>query len=216
MLKDAILKIRKAAKEAQQKCPVESIAAIEQVAEDIENLNALINKELNKIESDRNLDDNIKRFEIRKMLEKAGRKLELLQANRTNLTLIEELEAKLVHESLTKDESVLKFLREREVRDRLYGIPSVQILSHFRKPLFDGSNKLLLDAILNSPPGFEMLPKDILQKLKTVRAKILNPEIAGELERIRRLYTSIEKIFWLVKKELDKKRREFLPKSLKK
>ena len=69
MLKDAILKARKALKEAQEKYPVESAAAIEQVYADIKNLNTFINKEFDIIESDRNLNDRAKSNERRKVLE---------------------------------------------------------------------------------------------------------------------------------------------------
>ena len=214
MLKDAISKARKALKEAQQKYPVESAAAIEQVYADIKNLNTFINKEFDIIESDRNLNDRAKSNERRKVLEQAGRKLELLKERRMKSALVEDLETKLADESGAEDESTLKFLREREVRDRLYGMPTAQILSHFGKSLFDGSNRLLLDAILNAPAGFEMLPAETLLMLREVRTQIMKPEIASELETTRRLNTSIEQIFWLIKKELGVKRRQELPPSL--
>jgi hypothetical protein len=214
MLKDAISKARKALKEAQQKYPVESAAAIEQVYADIKQLNTFINKEVDIIEADKNLNDRAKSNERRKVLEQAGRKLELLKERRTKSALIEDLEAKLADESGVEDESALKFLREREVRDRLYGMPAAQILSHFGKSLFDGSNRLLLDAILNAPAGFEILPEETLLRLREVRTQILKPEIAAELQTTRRLNAAIEQIFWLVKKELDIKRRHELPPSL--
>jgi len=93
-------------------------------------------------------------------------------------------------------------------------MPTDQILSHFGKSLFDGSNRLLLDAILNAPSGFEMLPEDTIQKLKEIRTQILKPEIAAKLATTRRLNHSIEQIFWLVKKELDSMRRKELPTSV--
>jgi hypothetical protein len=214
MLKDALSKARKVLKEAQQKYSVESAAAIEQVYADIKNLNTFINKEVDIIESDKNLNNRAKSNERRKVLEQAGRKLELLKEKRMKSALIEDLETKLADESGAEDESVLKYLREREVRDRLYGMPAAQILSHFGKSLFDGSNRLLLDAILKAPSGFEMLPEETLQKLREIRTQILKPEIAAELDITRRLNTSIEQIFWLVKKELDGKRRKELPASV--
>ena len=213
MLKDAISKARKTLKEAQQKHSIESAAAVEQVYADIKNLNTFINNEVDQIESDRNLNDRDRSNERRKIFEQAARKLELLKEKRTKSALIEQLETKLADESGTENESVLKFLREREVRDRLYGMPTDQILSHFGKSLFDGSNRLLLDAILNAPSGFEMLPEDTIQKLKEIRTQILKPEIAAELATTRRLNNSIEQIFWLIKKELDSMRRKELPTS---
>ena len=214
MLKDAISKTRQALKEAQQKYSVESAAAIEQVYGDIKNLNTFINKEVDIINNDKALNDRTKSNERRKVLEQAGRKLEILREKRTKSALIEDLETKLADESGVEDESALKFLREREVRDRLYGMPAAQILSHFGKSLFDGSNRLVLDAILNAPAGFEMLPEDTLQKLREVRTQILKPEIAAELDATRKLNTLMEQIFWLVKKEIDGMRRKELPTSL--
>jgi hypothetical protein len=214
MLKDAISKTRQALKKAQQKYSVESAAAIEQVYGDIKNLNTFINKEVDIINNDKALNDRTKSNERRKVLEQAGRKLEILREKRTKSALIEDLETKLVDESGVEDESALKFLREREVRDRLYGMPAAQILSHFGKSLFDGSNRLVLDAILNAPAGFEMLPEDTLQKLREVRTQILKPEIAAELDTTRKLNTLMEQIFWLVKKEIDGMRRKELPTSL--
>jgi hypothetical protein len=214
MLKDAISKARKALKEAQQKYSVESAAAIEQVYADIKNLNTFINKEIDIIDSDRDLDERAKSNERRKVLEQAGRKLEILKEKRTKSALIEDLETKLADESGAEDDSVLKFLREREVRDRLYNMTGDQILAHFGKTLLDGSNRLVLEAIINAPSGFEILPEDTLKKLREVRTQILKPEITAELETTRQLNTAIEQIFWLVKKDLDHQRRMELPASL--
>ncbi len=214
MLKNALSKVYKTVKEAQQKYPVESANAIEQVSTDIENLNAFINREFDKIEFDRNLDDEGKSSERRKVLEQAGRKLEGLKEKRMKSDLIYDLEKKLIDKSGAKSDSVIQFLREREVRDRLQGLTSEQILSHFGESLFNGKNRLLLDAILNAPAGFEILPKEPLQKLREVRAKILNPEVAAQLDTIRKLNASMEKIFWVVQKEIDNKRRDELPEML--
>lgn len=214
MLKNALSKVYKTVKEAQQKYPVESANAIEQVSTDIENLNAFINREVDKIEFDSNLDDEGKSSERRKVLEQAGRKLEGLKEKRMKSDLIYDLEKKLIDKSGAKSDSVIQFLREREVRDRLQGLTSEQILSHFGESLFNGKNRLLLDAILNAPAGFEILPKEPLQKLREVRAKVLNPEVAAQLDTIRKLNASMEKIFWVVQKEIDNKRREELPEML--
>ena len=215
MLKHAISRARQAVKEAQQKYSVESAAAVEQIYGDIKKLNTFITKEVEIIENDRDLNDSAKSNERRKVLEQAARKLEILKEKRTKSALIEDLETKLADKSGTENESALKYLREREVRDRLYGMPAAQILSHFGKSLFDGSNRLVLDAILNAPAGFEMLPTETLQKLGEVRTQILKPEIAAELDKTRKLNTLIEHIFWHVKKELDSMRRKELPTSLK-
>ena len=214
MLKNALSKVYKTVKEAQQKYPVESVNAIEQVSTDIENLNAFINREVEKIELDGNLDDKTKSNERRKVLEQAGRKLEGLKEKRMKSDLIYDLEKKLIDKSGAKSDSVIQFLREREVRDRLQGLTSEQILSHFGESLFNGKNRLILDAILNAPAGFEILPKEPLQKLRDVRAKISNPEVAAQLDTIRKLNASMEKIFWVVQKEIDNKRREELPEML--
>ena len=59
-----------------------------------------------------------------------------------------------------------------------------------------------------------MLPADTLQRLREVRIQIMKPEITAELEMTRLLNSSIEQIFWQVKKELDSLRRKELPPSL--
>jgi hypothetical protein len=86
-----------------------------------------------------------------------------------------------------------------------------QILSHFENSLLDGSNSLLLDAILNTPPGFEMLPEKILKKLRRVRGKKCYPEIVAQLEALQDLDSILVKMFTLVRAELDALRRKYLP-----
>ena len=94
------------------------------------------------------------------------------------------------------------------------GMTEAQILSHFGESLFDGSNLLLLDAILNAPLGFELLPQDTINKLRLVRIKTMSPEIASDLEAVSELDSIVGKMFTLVKKELDKLRIRELPLSV--
>jgi hypothetical protein len=90
-------------------------------------------------------------------------------------------------------------------------MPPSQILSHFENSLLDGSNPLLLDAILNTPPGFEILPEKTLKKLRRVRGKRHYPEIVAQLEAMQELNSIVVKMFTLVRAELDKLRRKYLP-----
>jgi hypothetical protein len=162
-----------------------------------------------------NLDESAKRAVRREVLENAGRQFEVIKTKRTYATLDEKLEAKLLNSSVPgKDEnSLLKFFREREIRDRLFGMTEAQIKSHFGDSLFDGSNLLLLDAILNAPPGFELFPESTLKKLRWIRAIKLNPEVASELEMAREMNSVCKKMLTLVKKELDSSRIKELPVS---
>lgn len=75
----------------------------------------------------------------------------------------------------------------------------------------DGSNQPLLDAILNAPPGFEMLSEEMQKKLKRVRGKHLYPEIVAQLEAMQEMNAFIVKMFTIVRAELDKLRRKYLP-----
>ena len=86
-----------------------------------------------------------------------------------------------------------------------------QIKSHFGNSLFDGSNPLLVDAILNAPQGFEILSESILKKLRWSRAIRLNPELASEFEMAREMNSVIKKMITLVKKGLDSSRKKELP-----
>jgi hypothetical protein len=64
---------------------------------------------------------------------------------------------------------------------------------------------------LNTPPGFEILPEKILKKLRRVRGKKYYPEIVAQLEAMQNLNSIIVKMFTLVRAELDKLRRKYLP-----
>ncbi len=51
----------------------------------------------------------------------------------------------------------------------------------------------------------------MLNKLKRVRGKHLYPEIVVQLEAMQEMNTIIAKMFTLVRAELDKLRRKYLP-----
>jgi hypothetical protein len=214
MLEHVLPKIRQILEEAQLNLSVDMAAAIEQVYGDIENLVNFINREIDIIENDIDLDKSAKRAARREVLENAGRRFEVIKTKRTYSFMDEELESRLVNAPAKNDNSLLKFLREREIRDRLTGMTEAQIKSHFGESLFDGSNLLLIDAILNAPPGFEPLSEATLKKLRRVRAMKLNPEAASELEKARELNSVSRKMLTLVKKELDGSRKKELPISL--
>jgi hypothetical protein len=214
MLQNVLLGAQKILKEAHQKLPVEATDDIKQVYSEITKLNTYLNKEVDTAEKNTELDEKAKRDARRKILEKTGRKLEVLKARRNYSDLGRELETKLLDASEKDEDSIVKFLREREIRDRLLGMTEAQILSHFGKSLFEGSNLLLLDAILNAPFGFEMVQESTLEKLRLVRAKKKSPEIAVELETVRELNSMIEEMFSLAKKELDCLRKKELPLSI--
>jgi len=215
MLEHVLSKARQISEKARLILSVDMAASIEQIYSDIETLINFINREMDIIANNRNLDESAKRTARREVLENAGRKFEIIKTKRTNAALDEELEAKLLNAPVPgKDEdSLLKFLREREIRDRLSGMTEAQIKSHFGNSLFDGSNLLLLDAILNSPPGFELFPESTLKKLRWIRAIKLNPEVASELEMAREMNSVGKRMLALVKKELDSSRIKELPLS---
>ena len=214
MLEHILSKTRQMVKDAQQSLPVEPAAAIESVYGDIVNLNNLIIKKLNSIENSTDINAVAQKTAKRRVLEKAARKLEILKSKRNYSSMIAQLEEKLPVESGRKEEFILKFMREKEIRDRLMGMTERQILSHFGDSLFDGSNLLLIDAILNAPSGFEILPEEDLTRLREVRMEKMDPKVAAEIQTVRNLENVIIKIFNLVKDELDKLRKKELPSSI--
>lgn len=216
MLENVLSKAGRILKDAQQKYSVASAAAIEQVYNDIVGLNDFIGKELAAIEANSGLDETGKKKARRGVIEQAGRKFEVIKAQRNYSVQSEALAARLVETPVKEDESVLKFLREKEVRDRLLNMTEAQILSLFGETLFDGSNRLLMDAILNAPTGFELVSEDCLKRMRRTRARIISPEISAELDVVREIHTTVEKMFTLVKKELDSLRRQELPSALSK
>lgn len=213
MLTKVISKVRPILDDAHQSLPVELAVFAEKVYGDIEKLNNFINRKIDEIEKKNGLNNSTKSNARRTLLEQAGRKLEVLKDKRNYSSKIEELEVKLPPEP-PEEEPILKYLREKEIRDRLVGMTERQILSHFGKTLFDGSNPLLVDAILNAPSGFELLPEEDLNKLRAVKAKRRVPEVAGEIELLKQLNSLISKMFGLVKKELDTLRKKEIPEYL--
>jgi hypothetical protein len=216
MLEKIILKAGRILIDAQQKFSAESVAAIEQMYNDIVVLKDYISKELSAVERNSSLDAISKKAARRGVFEQAARTLEVIKNKKNYSALSDTLKVKLSDKpvGVESESSLLQFLREKEVRDRLFSMTETQILSVFGDSLFDGTNPLLLKAILNSPDGFEPLSKETLKKMKPARTGKISPEIAGEQETLHNVNSMVEKMFSLVKKELDSLRRKELPTPL--
>jgi hypothetical protein len=214
MLAQTLAKVQLLLEEAQQKLSKESVAVIERVYNDVVNLNNSIKKKVVEAENDKSLDSIQKRAAKRKAFERAERKLEALKDKRNYSAMIEQIEIKLEDGAEAEEVSILKFLQHREIRDRLVTMTEAQILSHFGDSLFDGTNELLLDAILNTPPGFEILSEDILSNLRIIKAKKIHPDITDKIDAVQELKSKTRQIFTLIKVELDDLRIKELPKSI--
>jgi hypothetical protein len=211
MLDNVIPQLRLQVAKAHKSLPEDIAASVEKVYNDILLMRDFTLNEFERIQADKNLNENDRNIARRQVLEKAITKLEMLKSRRSAADLIERLEAKLSEDPQANGDRLLRFLKEREVRDRLAGMTESQILSHFEKSLMEGSNQLLLDAILNAPPGFEMLSPELLQKLKRVRGKHYYPEVVAQLESMQNMSAIIDKMFTIVRAELDKIRKKYLP-----
>jgi hypothetical protein len=214
MLAQTLAKVQLLLEEAQQKLSKESVAILERVYNDVVNLDNFIKKKVVDIENDKSLDSIQKRAAKREIFERAERKLEVLKDKRNYSAMIEKIEIKLEDGAEEKEGSILKFLQHREIRDRLVTMTEAQILSHFGDSLFDGSNELLLDAILNAPPGFEILSEDILSNLRIIKAKKINPDITDKIDAVQELKSRTMQIFTLLKVELDNLRIKELPEAI--
>lgn len=216
MLEKIISKAHRIFMEAQQKLSVEYAAALEAVYNDIIVLKDFIGKELYAVESNSSLDAISKKAARRGVYEQTARKLEVIKAKRKYSESSQTFKVKFSDKPVgaESENSLLQFLREKEVRDRLFGMTEAQILSFFGKSLFDGTNPLLLKAILNSPAGFEPVSRETLKKMQQAGAGKTSPEIADELEAVATLNSVVEEMFSLVKKELDNLRRNELPTPL--
>ena len=213
MLKGVISKANLILKDAQQRLTIQAADAVEKVFISIENLNNLINKEMDRIEKDPKLSYRERSTARRAVIEHAGRKLEVLKDRSDYSGLIQESVVQIPDAYEKDDRVLLKFMREREIRDRLLGMTEAQILSHFGESLFDGKNQLLLNAILNAPQGFEMLSEQNLLKLRRIKAENLTKNTGAKTEIDRIANVSIMEIFSLAKKELDRLRKEELAAS---
>jgi hypothetical protein len=200
--------------EAQQKLSKESVAVIERIYHDVVNINNFIKKKVTDAEKDKSLDSIQKKDAKREAFERAERKLEVLKVKRNYSAMIEKIEIKLEDGAEDEEASILKFLQHREIRDRLANMTEAQILSHFGDSLFDGSNELLLDAILSAPSGFEILSEDVLSNLRIIKAKKIHPDITDKIDTVQKLKSKTMQIFTLIKVELDNLRRKELPESI--
>jgi hypothetical protein len=211
MLDHLIPKLRFQLSNAEKILPEDGVAVVEKVYNDILLMRNFVVNEFQAVREDKNLSQRDKDTSRRQVLEKAITKLEILKSKRSASDLIDELEAKLSAAPPRGEDRLLKFLREKEIRDRLAKMSASQVLSHFENSLLDGSNPLLLDAILNTPAGFEILPEKVLKKLRRVRGKKYYPEIVAQLEALQNLDSILVKMFALVRAELDALRRKYLP-----
>ncbi len=214
MIAQAIAKIELLLEEAQQKLSKESVAVIERIYHDVVNINNFIKKKVTDAEKDKSLDSIQKKDAKREAFERAERKLEVLKVKRNYSAMIEKIEIKLEDGAEDEEASILKFLQHREIRDRLANMTEAQILSHFGDSLFDGSNELLLDAILSAPSGFEILSEDVLSNLRIIKAKKIHPDITDKIDTVQELKSKTMQIFTLIKVELDNLRRKELPESI--
>ena len=214
MLEQIISRVRRMVKDDRQKLSVESASAIEKLCRDIVILNNFIVKELDTVESNSNFDEKSKKAARRCVFEQAARKLEVIKGRSNYSNTDEFLEMKLKDKPVEEETALIQFFREKEVRDRLFGMSEAQILSLFGESLFDGSNALLLNAILNAPEGFEPVSKRTLKKIQQAGAGKIDAESEKNIELIRDLNSLVGEIFSLVKKELDNLRRKELPNSL--
>ena len=219
MLKDVLSKANVILRDAHRRLSVDPADAIEQVYVDIESLNAFIMKDIDRIEHDPDLSPWAKSKAKREVYEKAGRRLEVLKDRCNYASRVVDLKAGAATSRSQQVDmpaagtdfgAVLKFMREREIRDRLFGMTEAQILSHFGVSLFDGSNTLLLDAILNAPPGFEMLSEPNIKKLHRTRVEKMAARPVGDPEAIQTVDAAVMEIFGLAKKKLDHLRKEEL------
>jgi hypothetical protein len=210
MLKGVIEKANLILKDAQQRLTIQSVDAVEKIFISIENLNKFIDNKMDQIESDPKLGYRERSNARRVVLEQAGRKLEKLKDRSQYSKLIQASEAAISDASEKDDNIILNFMREREIRDRLFGMTEAQILSHFGESLFDGSNQQLLDAILNAPPGFEILSEQNLRKVRRIKATTLTTKAGVDPDSERDVNALIVDIFTLAKKELDHLRNEEL------
>jgi hypothetical protein len=213
MLKGAISRANHIMNDARQHLSTRAAVAVEKVYISIENLNDFINKGMDRIEKDPKLSYRERRAARRTVIEHAGRKLEVLKDRSNYSDLIQESDTRIPGANEKDDNPILKFMREREIRDRLFGMTESQILSHFGESLFDGSNQLLLSAILNAPRGFEMLSEQNLRKLRRIKAENLLKKTGARPEIDRTATASIIEIFSLAKKELDRLRKNELASS---
>lgn len=211
ILEDVITQIGLKLEQARQQRTAEQAAVLEQLLKGIEKIAKFINDEFERINNGPSLDDKAKSTARRKALEQAGRKFEALKARKLDPTPVTEHKQKAATVSAKQEHAILQYLREKEIRDRLYQMTEAQILSCFGDSLFRDDNPLLLDALLNAPPGFELLSTEVLAKLRAVQRARRKSEPADGPGTMPSRPVSIADTLDLVRQELDRLRRKELP-----
>lgn len=216
MLEKIISRVRRIFLDAQPRLSAESATALEQVVNDIIALKDFVAKALSAVQADSSLNALSKKAARRGVFEQAARRLEVIKAKSRDT----ELNVKFSDTPAitAPEDDLLQFMREKEVRDRLCGMTEAQILSLFGESLFNETNPLLLNAILNSPEGFEPVSKEIVKKIQQSQAAKISPqalaEAAGEPGAVANLASMLEELFSRLKVELDSLRRNELPTRL--
>ncbi|MGD1986291.1 MAG: hypothetical protein PVF30_07380, partial [Desulfobacterales bacterium] len=129
MLDNVIPQLRLQVAKAHKILPEDIAASVEKVYNDILLMRDFTLNEFKRIQSDKNLNENDRNIARRRVLEKAITKLEMLKSRRSTADLIEQLEAKLSEDPQANGDRLLRYLKEREVRDRLAGMTESQIIS---------------------------------------------------------------------------------------
>jgi|GEM_PF-4068680 len=123
--------------------------------------------------------------------------------------MIQQLREKLSYRPADTTDTVVRHLRQREIRDRLYGHDGISIEAQYGEGLRSGRLDDVLDAIEHAPSAFPLLPPDKLEELVSLRQKRLYPELYTELQKLEMVNRAIKSL----NVEAEKVFREYLDKT---
>lgn len=93
----------------------------------------------------------------------------------------------------TRDgDAVLQHLQEREIRDRLNDMDQLLLQEMYTTAAQEGNDDLLMYAVEGAPASFALLPPDVLDKGKQLRAERQSPEAAGKLKELLRVRNALD------------------------
>jgi hypothetical protein len=95
-----------------------------------------------------------------------------------------------------KDQT-LRYLMEREIRDRLQSLTAPEIQAKY-----ESNDPLIQSAIENAPSGFNLLPKAIIEEARVTNARRRNPELARKLDQMEVLKTAYAYVVASARREL--------------
>lgn len=104
---------------------------------------------------------------------------------------IAQLEGQLRVRPSSKEDALVQYLRDREIRDYYRQKDPVVVQGTYQSAIAGGHDELAA-ALENAPPGAELLKPDVKAQGLAARAERQNPEVAAKLKSLRTVLDAVD------------------------